>query len=180
VPPAPDAPTSTPGDALIVEPPTVAPRPVGSLPTNTLVIATIEPVSNTPTQPPIAQPTATNTTLPESQPTNTAQPPATGIPQPTDMALPASPTVTFSPVPTRTPTLIPTETPTLVPTETPTPVPTATFHPGTAYPGTAHADVHAAPDANGDADPNACAQCAGDKECRSQSGSGRADDHVDD
>ncbi len=138
VPPAPDAPTPTPGDVLIVEPPTVTPRPVGSLPTNTPVIATIEPVTNTPTQPPLAQPTATNTTLPESQPTNTAQPPpATGIPQPTDTPLPASPTVRLSPVPTRTlapvptdtPIPTPTEAPTPVPTDTPTPVPTATFTP---------------------------------------------------
>ncbi|MBO9325522.1 MAG: hypothetical protein J7463_08965 [Roseiflexus sp.] len=138
VPPALDAPTPTPGDVLIVEPPTVTPRPVGSLPTNTPVIATIEPVTNTPTQPPLAQPTATNTASPVSQPTNTAQlPTATGIPQPTDTLLPASPTVRLSPVPTRTPAPVPTDTPiptpteepTPVPTETPTPVPTATFTP---------------------------------------------------
>ena len=138
VPPALDAPTPTPGDVLIVEPPTVTPRPVGSLPTNTPVIATIEPVTNTPTQPPLAQPTATSTTSPESQPTNPAQPPtATGISQPTDTPLPASPTVRLSPVPTRTPAPVPTDTPiptpseapTPVPTDTSTPVPTATFTP---------------------------------------------------
>ena len=138
VPPALDAPTPTPGDVLIVEPPTVTPRPVGSLPTNTPVIATIEPFTNTPTQPPLAQPTATSTTSPESQPTNPAQPPtATGISQPTDTPLPASPTVRLSPVPTRTPAPLPTETPiptpseapTPVPTDTSTPVPTATFTP---------------------------------------------------
>ena len=129
VPPALDAPTPTPGDVLIVEPPTVTPRPVGSLPTNTPVIATIEPFTNTPTQPPLAQPTATNTTLPESQPTTTAQPPATGIPQPTDTPVPASPTVRLSPVPTRTPAPVPTDTPIPLPTEAPTPVPTATFTP---------------------------------------------------
>lgn len=127
VPPAPDAPTPTPGDVLIIESPTVTPRPVGSLPTNTPVIATIEPVTNTPTQPPLAQPTATSTASPVSQPTNTAQPPtATAISQPTDTALPASPTVTFSPVPPRTPTPAPTSTPTPAPTDTPTPVPTDT------------------------------------------------------
>lgn len=54
VPPALDAPTPTPGDVLIVEPPTVTPRPVGVIPTSTPVIATIAPVTNTPTAPSVS------------------------------------------------------------------------------------------------------------------------------
>ncbi|MDW8214891.1 MAG: hypothetical protein RMJ55_15135 [Roseiflexaceae bacterium] len=155
VPPAADAPTPTPGDVLIVEPPTVTPRPVGVVPTSTPVIVTFEPATNTPTAPPVNQPTATNTASPVVPPTETPraeQPTATPIPQltgtpapqltstppptntlqPTNTPRPASPTpqpptATFTPV-------IPTETPTSVPTNTPTPQPTDTPVPPTSVP----------------------------------------------
>ncbi len=152
VPPAPDAPTPTPGDVLIIEPPTVTPRSVGALPTSTPMIVTFEPATNTPVVPPVNQPTATNTASPVVPPTETPraeQPTSTPIPQPT-----VTPQPTGTPQPTSTPTLrptsptpllptvtftpsvIPTDTPTPVPTNTPTPQPTDTPIPPTPIPPT--------------------------------------------
>jgi len=143
-----NAPTTTPGSALITAQPTVTPRPAVLGPTNTPVIGTPSPIATpsatlvaivpppTDTPPP---PTFTNTPIGGDQPTrtNTPVPPtATNTPQPADTPTPTNvvrtptrvaPSDTPVPQPTNTDTPVPqptnTDTPVPQPTNTDTPVP---------------------------------------------------------
>jgi hypothetical protein len=133
-----NAPTTTPGSALITPQPTVTPRPAALGPTATPVIGTAPPVATpvatlvaivlTPTDTP-RPPTLTNTPIAGDQPTrtNTPVPPAaTNTPQPADTSTPTS--VAHTPtrvVPSDTPVSPPsaTDTPVSPPSATDTPVP---------------------------------------------------------
>src|SRR4051812_36223631 len=139
-----NAPTTTPGSALITSQPTVTPRSVALGPTETPVISTAAPVATlvaigpTPTNTP-APPTLTITPIGGGQPTRTSTPvppTETNTPRPIDTSTPTKiphtptrvpPTDTLAPAPTDTNTPAPpptnTDTPVPPPTNTHTPVP---------------------------------------------------------
>ncbi len=131
-----NAPTTTPGSALITPQPTVTPRPAVLGPTNTPVIGTVPPVATpVPTLVAIVPlatdtprlPTLTNTPISGDQPTPTNTPvsaTATNTPQPADTSTPTNV------VPTSTKVAPPPATDTAVPpppaTDTAVPPPPAT------------------------------------------------------